>query len=269
MNITEIKQLIHQGVGSHTFIDTRTDTDITDSVLINSINAAQKRLARRVKFGDLKTIETLFLESGSNEISTVTSIRELIFVALYDYTELTYVDQVTDLDNGIYVTTGNQVYQIDQSSKYIVRNASYDEFEKLISRMTYQTGRPWYYEYYEPNKFVFDKLADKNYFIRISCVKWPTLITAAHDTEELDIKNIDDIVVTLALVWINSNMLQRYEVANQLYAQVNNELMEHKGTMTQSGNPEIYIKSKSCDLDVDDGFPRAPTNELSASDLGV
>lgn len=270
MNITELKQAIHQGVGSHTFIDTLTDEDITDNVLVNSINVAQKRLARRSRFGNLKAIETMFLESGNNEISTVNNIRDLIFVALYDYNNEEYVSQVTDLDNGIYVGTGNTVYVIDQTSKYIVKSKPFDQFEKLVSRMTYQSGRPWFYEYFEPNKFIFDKVPEQDYFLRISCIKWPTLITTSDTTTEPDIQNADDLLILAALVWINSNMLQRTDVANQLYSQFSNELMEHNSVMTQSSNSEIYVRSRNCQIDRDDdNFPRPPSEELSASDLGV
>jgi hypothetical protein len=266
MNITELKSTVHSGLGGHIFRDRSDNSDITDQTLVNSINVAQLRIARRLVSGELYFEEILFVPSGTKTLTHLTNIRNLIFVSLNTYTNVEYDSQVTDLPNGIYVN-GTTVYQISYSDKRKLFPASYFEFEELPGNYNYETNEPRYYKLFQPNNLSLDVFANSDYFIWMSGTKWPDLFTTSSTTEEPDLKNIDDLIVLQAQIYIYTSILKDAEKANHLFSVFQNELGEHNSVMNEKANKEFYVKSHR--MDCDSEFPRHPRGTLSESDLGI
>lgn len=270
MEYGDIKTEVHVGVGNSKFQD-ESGTDVTDTILLASINAAQKRIARIKDFGDLYGTENIFLATNASTLTPIGSIRKLETLILWQTETETYTSQTTDLPYGLYVdqsTSPYTVYRWNQNTQsFIIPGLHPKIFQKKMTVRYAQQNRPELHSLYSASKVLLSSRSDANYIAELHCKLWPTPFTSTSEAnqDECDLTGKEDLVILAAQIHIYTNVKKEPNKANHLYAVYRDLLKDAIEAEEDKGDLDVIQQDRT----ISSEFPGVPTQVLSRSDLGL
>ena len=265
MNYTDdLKPQLLAGIGNHKFYDPADGaTDITEQILLKSVNQAMKRIARKKGFGELYTSENIPLIADQTSFAITGSVRRLLKILIYEASTAAYVAQVTNLPNGIYVDVANSlVYTADFTSAKNLTEKAFENWFTTTLTLTPDSGEPKYFMSMDKVTFEIAPYVDSGYFVRAYYKAWPTPYTNSNGSAACLLLDKEDLIVLLALSWLY-NIKGDINKANQFFAQYRNEIPEALNAAVDQEADEVDLE------DADDALIQFPDRALTYVELGI
>ena len=194
LTLTQIQDAVKSGLGNR--------TDFTDAEYTRYINISVDRITRQENWQEL-------------EQSTDLSIP---------FTSTPATDKILDISA---LTNWHSIYSFvieDTSNSRKLIQMSPREFEKAIPLPEQDsTGTPEVYMTWATDTVYLWRVPNEAYTARILWRKWPTALSGANDTSDLDRK--DDLIIFLTISFMYA-LIKELESANKFFGYYQNELKQ-------------------------------------------
>jgi len=192
LTLAELKTEVSKSFASRSDIDSR---------LNNVIDLAQLRIARIHDFDELRqsaTVSTVVTGSAIND-------KTITFPALTD-SRIRKVYSMRLLDS-------SGIVMARKLKKVLARNWD----QQIPEPEFFARGPCTHYTVYENNKFELWRVPDAVYTISIRVSRWPKQAADTGDGNVLDLENVDDLVINLAISYLYHS-LGRTDKGRQFFA---------------------------------------------------